>query len=90
LHLHAAGITCKSNMLSVWCRCDAACAHKAAPQLFGLEEWMEHHAGGPEVPAAAGGGDGDSDGDDAAAEAVVRAAVAASTQPDTPPEQVGC
>ncbi|WIA41455.1 hypothetical protein OEZ86_005032 [Tetradesmus obliquus] len=77
------GINCKGNMLYVQCCCsqrckpaaDAAGAAAASSsssrscKLFGLEDWVEAHAGGPVIPGH----------DDAAAERLVRSAVSASS-----------
>lgn len=39
------GVYSESNFLLVHCTCAARCNAKAAPQCFGLEEWVQAHGG---------------------------------------------
>jgi hypothetical protein len=76
-----AGINCKGNMLYVQCCCGQRCKPAAGAanaagsgssstcKLFGLEDWVEQHAGGLVIPPD----------DDAEAERLVRSSVVASS-----------
>jgi hypothetical protein len=90
LHCCPAGIKCQGTALYVQCCCSKCCEPAAAApaagsagsssstcKLFGLEDWVEQHAGGPVIPSD----------DDAEAERLVRSTVTASSSSWEP--QVG-
>jgi hypothetical protein len=39
------GVYSESNFLMVHCTCAARCSARVAPQCYGLEEWVQTHAG---------------------------------------------